>query len=414
MSPAQPEGLPAPADGALPQRAIRRAEKRPLSLYIHVPYCSVRCGYCDFNTYAQDDFGHGVNLASYADEAIAELDFMAKTLETVGAPRRSLHSVFFGGGTPTRLPSKDLVRILQHAIFLFGVEAHAEITVEANPDSVTLADLQVLVAGGFTRVSFGMQSAVPSVLKVLDRTHEPANVPKVVSWAKDVGLQVSVDLIYGSPTETLSQWKESVEAAVSYRPDHISAYSLIVEEGTKMWAQIRHGEYALPDDDMMADMYQLADEVLSAAGYQWYEISNFSTTADTRSRHNLAYWNNVDWWGIGPGAHSHMDGVRWWNVKHPLAYSQRIRRKESPAQARELLTADQQLFEEIMLKIRTRDGLPLTVLQTFMPVDMLDAKLKWLEREKLIESNTVLRGFVQLTLKGRLLGDAVTRELLPG
>ena len=297
---------------------------------------------------------------------------------------------------------------------MFGVEAHAEITVEANPDSVTLADLQVLVAGGFTRVSFGMQSAVPSVLKVLDRTHEPANVPKVVSWAKDVGLQVSVDLIYGSPTETLSQWQESVEAAVSYRPDHISAYSLIVEEGTKMWAQIRRGEYALPDDDVMADMYQLADEVLSAAGYQWYEISNFSTTADTRSRHNLAYWNNVDWWGIGPGAHSHMDGVRWWNVKHPLAYSQRIRRKESPAQARELLTADQQLFEEIMLKIRTRDGLPLTVLQTFMPVDMLDAKLKWLEREKLIESNTVLRGFVQLTLKGRLLGDAVTRELLPG
>lgn len=415
MSPAQPVGMPAPADGLIRSESVQAGAGKPFSLYVHVPYCSVRCGYCDFNTYAQDDFGDGVNLNTFADEAIAELDFAHSVLQNSAAEITPLHSVFFGGGTPTRIPSTDLVRILQHAVSLFELSSHAEVTTEANPDSVDEEDIRILADGGFTRISFGMQSAVPRVLKILDRTHTPDNVPKVVRWAQQAGLQASVDLIYGAPGETLAEWEQSLRAAVSYHPDHISAYSLIVEEGTKMWARIRRGELDMPDDDAMADMYLLADRILGEAGYQWYEVSNFSTDISTRSTHNLAYWHNVNWWGIGPGAHSHWGGTRWWNVKHPLAYSQRIRQQISPAQAREVLTPNQQHFEDVMLRLRIREGLTLRELQgqNQMSEDQLHQKIQWLEKQGLIEAVEPLNPRVVLTLKGRLLGDAVTRELLP-
>ncbi|MBS5103060.1 MAG: radical SAM protein, partial [Rothia mucilaginosa] len=237
--PAQPTGAPAPRDGRIPATSAAGCETRDFSLYVHIPFCSVRCGYCDFNTYATEDFGDGIGLGTYADDAIAEILFAARTLEASGVAKRPMHTVFFGGGTPTKLPARDLVRILHAAIDVFGLVEGAEVTTEANPDSVTREDLQTLKDGGFTRVSFGMQSVVPEVLQVLDRTHTPSNVPKVVAWAKEVGLQVSVDLIYGSPGETLHQWERSVRAAISYEPDHISAYSLIVEDGTKLAAQIR-------------------------------------------------------------------------------------------------------------------------------------------------------------------------------
>lgn len=413
MSPAQPLGMPAPAHGLIGADSVAAGAGKPFSLYIHVPYCSVRCGYCDFNTYAQDDFGNGISLETYADEAIAELDFAQKALAESGATVPPLHSIFFGGGTPTRLPSAHLVRILQHAIALFGLEDGAEITTEANPDSVTQQDIGILARGGFSRISLGMQSAVPRVLNILDRTHTPANVPKVVQWAQQAELQASVDLIFGSPGETLVEWEESLRAAVSYQPDHISAYSLIVEEGTKMWVQIRRGEHQLPDDDLMADMYLLADRILGEAGYHWYEVSNFSRDVFTRSKHNLAYWNNVNWWGIGPGAHSHFGGSRWWNVKHPVSYSHRIHEKVSPAQACEMLTPQQQRFEEVMLGLRIREGLRQEILLKDFSQETIQRKLSWLRQEELIENPEESGGRIVLTLKGRLLADAVTRELLP-
>lgn len=411
--PAQPLGAPAPLDGRIPEGSAVFGSERDFSLYVHVPFCSVRCGYCDFNTYATEDFGNGVGLGTYAEDAITELEFAQRVLDESGVPERPLYSVFFGGGTPTKLPAADLVRILSRAVELFGLEEGAEVTTEANPDSVTREDLFALRAGGFTRVSFGMQSAVPSVLEVLDRTHTPANVPKVVSWAKEAGLQVSVDLIYGTPGETLEQWEQSVKAAVSYEPDHISAYSLIVEEGTKLAAQIRRGEYTMPDDDLMADMYLLAEEIFTAAGYHWYEVSNYSKTPGTRSRHNYAYWRNQDWWGIGPGAHSHINGTRWWNLKHPVPYANRVREGSSPAAAREVLEPSVRLFEDIMLQVRVIDGLEISRLRGTRPTDELKASLAWLEGQGLIEPATRAEGRIQLTLQGRLLGDAVTRELLP-
>ncbi|MGV3245788.1 radical SAM family heme chaperone HemW [Rothia sp. 11254D007CT] len=411
--PAQPLGAPAPLDGRIPADSAVLGLERDFSLYVHVPFCSVRCGYCDFNTYATEDFGNGVGLGTYAEDAIAELRFARKVLQESGVADRLLYSVFFGGGTPTKLPAADLVRILREAVELFGVEEGAEVTTEANPDSVTREDLETLKAGGFTRVSFGMQSVVPEVLEVLDRTHTPANVPKVVAWAKEVGLQVSVDLIYGSPGESLAQWEQSVRAAVSYAPDHISAYSLIVEEGTKLAAQIRRGDYTMPDEDLMADMYLLAEQIFNEAGYHWYEVSNYAKSPEYRSRHNYAYWRNQDWWGIGPGAHSHVNGTRWWNLKHPVPYANRVRTGQSPAAAREVLGEQTRRFEDIMLQVRVIDGLDISRLLEGGDAARIEASLNWLEGQGLIDPEARAGGRVQLTLQGRLLGDAVTRELLP-
>ena len=407
MSPAQPTGDPAPSDGLLPASVLDGAERRSLSLYVHVPYCSVRCGYCDFNTYAAEDFGDGVNRLSYAEDAIRELDLAAGVLTRSGLPARPLSTVFFGGGTPTRLPAEDLARILRAGIERFGIVDGAEVTTEANPDSVTREDLALLKEAGFTRVSFGMQSAVPRVLAVLDRTHTPANVPKVVSWAREVGLQTSVDLISGAPGETLAEWETSVRAAIDCAPDHISAYSLIVEPGTKLAAQIRRGELSPVDDDAQADMYLLADRLFEDAGYSWYEVSNWSRSEDTRSRHNLAYWRNRDWWGIGPGAHSHINGVRWWNLKHPVPYAHRVRQGLSPAAAREHLDADTRYVEDVMLAARIREGVAIEDLR-----GPGREAVGWLEGQGLIEPQARAEGRVVLTLRGRLLGDAVVRTLL--
>lgn len=406
MSPAQPTGDPAPRDGRLPASVLEGADGRTLSLYVHVPYCSVRCGYCDFNTYAKEDFGDDVGRLTYVRDALAELHFAENVLKESGLPARPLHSVFFGGGTPTRIPTDDLVRILGTAVEIFGLTPGAEVTTEANPDSVEREDLVALKEAGFTRVSFGMQSAVPRVLEVLERTHEPANVPKVVGWAREIGLEVSVDLISGAPGETLDEWQASVEAAISYRPDHISAYSLIVEPGTKLAAQIARGVHTPVDDDQQADMYLLASRLFEEAGYGWYEVSNWAASVEKRSNHNLAYWHNQDWWGIGPGAHSHVNGTRWWNVKHPLPYAQRLRDRSSPAAAREILDEDTRYMEDVMLAARIRDGLPLGRLRA----EGRD-RTPWLAQQGLIDAQALDDDVVRLTLHGRLLGDAVVREL---
>ncbi|NUP59359.1 MAG: coproporphyrinogen III oxidase, partial [Pseudarthrobacter sp.] len=329
-----PLGDPAPSDGLLPAQAADRAADRAFGLYVHIPFCAVRCGYCDFNTYTATELGGGASQDAYAGTAVSEVHLAGRVLAASGLPERKLSTVFFGGGTPTLLPADDLAMILRSAIDQWGIEPGAEVTTEANPDSVTPESLAVLKDAGFTRVSFGMQSAVPHVLKVLDRTHTPSRVPQVVQWARDAGLAVSLDLIYGTPGESLADWRYSLETALSYGPDHISAYALIVEEGTKLAAQMRRGEVPGIDDDDHAEKYELADQLITAAGLGWYEVSNWARTPEQACRHNLAYWRGDDWWGIGPGAHSHVGGVRWWNVKHPSAYANRLSQGLSPAAGR--------------------------------------------------------------------------------
>lgn len=406
MPSALPDGDPAPADGALPEPALASLGERPFGFYVHVPFCTVRCGYCDFNTYTASELGSGVSRLTYADSAIEEVRLARKVLGPRDAP---VETVFFGGGTPTLLPPRDLTRIVDAIDEEFGLAPQAEVTTESNPDSVRLEDLAVLREGGINRISYGMQSAVPHVLAVLDRTHDPERVPQVVSWAREVGFdEVSLDLIYGTPGESLADWEASLSSALSSSPDHLSAYALIVEDGTALARRIRRGEVAMPDDDDLADKYLAADEALGRAGLGWYEVSNWSTTPRTRCRHNELYWTGADWWGVGPGAHSHVGGVRWWNVKHPAAYAGRIAEGVSPAHGRETLDAETRRVEQVLLEIRLRDGLS---------VDVLDeagrAALPGQVEDGLVEPEALERGRVVLTLRGRLLADAVVRALLP-
>ncbi|GAA1353725.1 radical SAM family heme chaperone HemW [Arthrobacter koreensis] len=405
---ALPLGDPAPKDGLLPSDAAAAAAERKFGLYVHIPFCAVRCGYCDFNTYTATELGGGASQDAYAATAAQEVRFAAGALTASGLPERPIETVFFGGGTPTLLPAEDLAAILGTAVQQWGLAPGAEVTTEANPDSVTPESLQLLADAGFTRVSFGMQSAVPHVLAVLDRTHTPSLVPQAVQWARDAGLKVSVDLIYGTPGESLADWKHSVEEALSYEPDHISAYALIVEEGTKLAARMRRGEVPPIDDDDHADKYLLADELFTAAGLNWYEVSNWARTPKDACRHNLAYWRSDDWWGIGPGAHSHVGGVRWWNAKHPTAYAQRIAAGESPAVGRETLDADTRYLEDVMLRTRLAEGLPRELLR---PEGRHE--IAGLIADGLVEPKAAIAGTVLLTLRGRLLADAVVRRLLP-
>ena len=375
--------------------------ERPFGIYVHVPFCAVRCGYCDFNTYTAEELGSGVTRDSYADTVLAEIALARRTLPD----NPPVETIFLGGGTPTQLPAADLVRIVDGLGQAFGFAPGIEITTEANPDSVTPETLVTLRAGGINRISFGVQSAIPHVLATLDRTHDPERVPDVVRWARDAGFgQVSVDLIYGTPGESMDDWRRSIDHAIVLEPDHVSAYALIVEEGTALARQVRRGEIAMTDDDEMADKYLLADDMLAAAGFGWYELSNWARDESSQCRHNVLYWQSANWWGFGPGAHSHVGGTRWWNVKHPSAYAGRLTAGESPMHDSELLDAETTRTERVLLESRLRTGLDLEVLdaagRTAIP--------GLIERGLVTDTDPLL-----LTRNGRLLADAVVRALLP-
>jgi oxygen-independent coproporphyrinogen-3 oxidase len=374
-----------------------------------VPFCRVRCGYCDFNTYTATELGAGAGQSSASQAAYPELiarevDLAAKVLPATGT---RVSTVFFGGGTPTLLAPERLGGIIRKIDDSLGLADDVEVTVEANPETVGPAELEQLRAWGVTRLSFGMQSAVPHVLRVLDRQHQPGRPLDCVRWARAAGFEhVSLDLIYGTPGESDDDWRRSVSAAIEAGPDHVSAYALIVEDGTRLAAKVRRGEIAAPDDDAMADRYLMADELLGAAGFTWYELSNWAKSDKSRSRHNLLYWTGADWWGFGPGAHSHVGGVRWWNVKHPAAYAARLSEGRSPAAARERLTAPMRRMEEIMLRARLAEGLPLTLLEggaSDHPERMV--------ADGLLDPSAHAAGRLVLTLPGRLLADAVIRDL---
>jgi len=398
-----PEGEVAPRDGALPESAVREAADRPLGFYLHVPFCASRCGYCDFNTYTAKELGGGGSQASYAETAVREVRLARRVL---GELDRPVDTVFFGGGTPTLLPAADLGKMLAAVRDEFGLAPDAEVTTEANPESVDPAYLDELRAVGFNRVSFGMQSASSQVLKILDRQHTPGRALQAVKEATAAGFEhVNLDLIYGTPGESLDDWRASLESALSAQPDHVSAYALIVEDGTQLARRIRRGELPMPDDDDLADKYILADELLSAEGLRWYEVSNWARNTAARCRHNELYWRGDTWWGIGPGAHSHVGGTRWWNVKHPSAYAERLNTDESPAQARETLDEETRRIERVLLEVRLEAGLPREV---------LDEPGRAAADQVVEDGLAVLNGDrLVLTDRGRLLADAVVRDLLP-
>jgi len=413
MPGALPDGEPVPADGTLPESAIQGLGERPFGIYVHVPFCTTRCGYCDFNTYTAAELGGtpgpaAVSVGSYPLLAIAEIGLARKVL--AGDEHRSgvpVRTVFFGGGTPTLMPPAAFGRILRAIDAEFGLAPGAEITTEANPESVDEASLGELRAQGVTRVSFGMQSAVPGVLAVLDRVHQPGRPARCAAWARAAGFEhVSLDLIYGTPGETDADWRRSLAAAVAAGPDHVSAYALTVEPGTRLAARVRRGELPAPDDDVLAERYLIADEMLTAAGLGWYEISNWAAGRSSRCAHNMLYWTGGDWWGIGPGAHSHVGGIRWWNVRHPAAYGARIGAGLSPGQAREILGETERQLERVMLLIRLADGCPVEVLS---PAGRANGAA--VVAEGLADPAAYADGRIVLNGRGRLLADTVTRML---
>ncbi|MER7205630.1 radical SAM family heme chaperone HemW [Streptosporangium sp. NPDC000239] len=397
-----PDGDPVPPSGDLPESALHGLGERPFGFYVHVPFCVTRCGYCDFNTYTASELGPGASREDYARTAIREVRRARANLGEADLPVRT---VFFGGGTPTLLPAADLVAILKVIGEEFGLAPGAEVTTEANPESVGPAYLEELRDGGFTRMSFGMQSAREHVLRVLERAHTPGRPAQAVAEARAAGFEhVNLDLIYSTPGESDDDWRASLAAAIEAGPDHVSAYSLIVEDGTRLAARIRRGELPMPDDDVAADRYLIADGMLAEAEFEWYEVSNWATSEAARCRHNLLYWTGGDWWGVGPGAHSHVGGTRWWNVKHPAAYAQRLTSGASPAHAREVLTSQDRAVERLMLELRLSAGFPLRELDRPRVVARALA-------DGLLEVEPFKTGRAVLTLRGRLLADALVRDL---
>jgi oxygen-independent coproporphyrinogen-3 oxidase len=391
---ALPEGSPAPLDGNLTN--LVDLINKPFSLYVHVPYCSKRCGYCDFNTYTPSELDREDQIESWLNSAVKEIELARRVLKE----ELTIDTIFFGGGTPSLLDSNTVDNFVKSVKSNFKLKPGLEITIEANPDSITEEKSQRWLNSGINRVSIGMQSSTKEVLKKLDRTHNPDNVSNSVNILKKSGLDnFSLDLIYGTPGESLNDWENSLKDAIALNPSHISAYSLVIEPGTKMGAQLSRGEINQVNDDEAADKYQLADELLKKNNYSWYEISNWAKK-DKECKHNLNYWLGNNWWGIGPGAHSHVNGVRWWNHKLPKVWRELLEKQNSPAQAREVLSEDQIKSEQIMLLSRLRTGLGNQELDENRIENLIANQLATLDANKIV-----------LTLKGRLLADEVFRQL---
>jgi putative oxygen-independent coproporphyrinogen III oxidase len=399
-----PVGDAAPADGALPAAALRGLADRPFGVYVHVPFCATRCGYCDFNTYTPGELGSSSSPSSWLDAVRRELSLAVRVL---GAPVPA-DTIFVGGGTPSLLGADGLAAVLDAVRGSLGVAPGAEVTTEANPESTTPEFFAGIAAAGYTRVSLGMQSAAPHVLAVLDRVHTPGRPVAAAAQARAAGIEhVSLDLIYGTPGETRDDLAASLDAVLAAGVDHVSAYALVVEEATALARRVARGELPAPDDDVLAERYEQIDAALSAAGLRWYEVSNWARSVQSRCRHNLGYWAGGNWWGVGPGAHSHIGGVRWWNVKHPARYAAVLAPGRSPAAGRELLTPEQRYTEQVMLGLRLADGLPPYV---------LDAPGRAAADRACADGlATMVSGDrLTLTLRGRLLTDTVVRNLLSG
>lgn len=397
MSAALPLGLPWPESNLIPPRFD---EVKSFHAYVHIPFCEFRCGYCDFNTYTAKEIG-GLSQSSFHESLITEINASADILKNSGYPKRPLSTLFFGGGTPSLFTGNQIGQIIASLKSNYGFQPDIEITLEANPESATSEYLEQLAAKGVTRISLGVQSFDPKVLATLERVHDPEKVAPILKAASDLGLESSLDLIYGAPNESIDSWRRTVETAVSMGTGHISAYSLIVEPGTKLARQIKIGELPETDDDIDAEKFEIADRLFEANGLPWYEIANWGKP----SKHNHAYWTSADWWGFGPGAHSHLSGNRFWNTKHPLSYQQQLAAK-SPVAGIEYIDKRTNLEERLMLELRTSTGIPMSVLdqlgigpETISPFT-LDGSLK-IESENLV-----------VTASGRLFVDRIVLQLL--
>ncbi|MFG1785801.1 radical SAM family heme chaperone HemW [Rhodococcus oryzae] len=394
---------PVAAAFALPDHALAGVGSRPFGIYIHVPFCATRCGYCDFNTYTAGELGTSASPQSWLEGLRRELDAAAAMLGADGAVPAP-ETVFVGGGTPSLLGGDGLADVLGAVRSSFGLAAGAEVTTESNPESTSPEFFDRLREAGFTRISLGMQSAAQHVLRILDRTHTPGRPVAAAVEARAAGFEhVNLDLIYGTPGERDEDLDASLDAVLAAGVDHVSAYALIVEDGTALARKVRRGDLPAPDDDVLAARYERIDARLADAGLSWYEVSNWAKEG-AECRHNLGYWDGGDWWGAGPGAHGHVGGVRWWNVKHPARYVDRLTAGELPVADSEQLTAEDRHMERVMLTLRLRSGLPES--------DLRASELA--AAEQAVADGLLSRAGDRLVLtdRGRLLADGVIRDIL--
>ena len=365
-------------------------------IYVHVPFCTVRCGYCDFNTYTPDELQRADAAETWAESLVKEITY---SLEQIEKPQ-ILKSIFFGGGTPSLLSPEILKKIFTKVSSEFNLAKDIEITLEANPDTITKEIVKTWIDLGINRISIGMQSSDSAVLKTLDRTHNPENVKKAVNILQAAGLSnFSLDLIYGTPGESLTSWEQTVTTAIELEPPHISAYALTIEPGTALYRKTKLQQIPPVSADDQADKYLLLDKILSERNLPWYEISNWAQPG-FECQHNLNYWNNQNWWGYGPGAHSHIAGVRWWNVKHPFSYSKKLTAEKNAIEEKEILSTAQINLERVMLALRLKSS----DLKEIVPNATL---INWLREGYLKED---LNNF-ELTPKGRLLLDTLVNQL---
>ncbi|GED98459.1 radical SAM family heme chaperone HemW [Gordonia crocea] len=388
----------------LPEAVARRLHAgdrgEPLGLYLHVPFCATRCGYCDFNTYTAGELGSSSSPQSWLEAVRRELDGAAAL-----AGPRPVSTVFVGGGTPSLLGAHGLADLLDAVRASFDLAPGAEVTTESNPESTSPEFFAEIRAAGYTRVSLGMQSASSRVLAILDRNHTPGRAIAAAAEAGAAGFEhVNLDVIYGTPGETDADLDTTLDAVLAAPIDHVSAYALIVEDGTAFARKVRRGEVPAPDDDVLAARYERIDDRLSGEGFGWYEVSNWGRGPDSACRHNEAYWRSDDWWGIGPGAHSHVAGARWWNRKHPATYASALTDGVWPGDDFEVLTDDDRHIEAVMLRLRMRSGLPSAILD-----DEERARAEGAVGDGLLR--VVDEAYV-LTDSGRLLADGVVRDIL--
>jgi putative oxygen-independent coproporphyrinogen III oxidase len=361
-------------------------------VYVHIPFCAARCDYCDFATWT--DRAHLIE--AYVGACVTDLERRARRAELPAAT-----SVFFGGGTPSLIPAADLIRILD----AIPRTTDAEVTVECNPDTVDAGKLRAYRAGGVNRLSFGVQSMRSHVLAALGRTHDPANVTRAVHLARAAGFErLNLDLIYGTPGETPADWRATLAGALALEPSHVSAYALTVEPATPLGRRVAAGSQPGPDDDDQADKYVLADELLTACGLEWYEISNWARPG-FECRHNQLYWAQGEYVGIGCAAHGHTGGRRWWNVRPPEHYIERVRSGAAPEAGAEHLDAFTRDEEHLGLALRTRAGVAIEELAR----TGADSAADELVHAGLLTAEGSRR---VLTLRGRLLATDVTARLL--
>lgn len=374
------------------------AMKDTFGLYIHVPFCATRCGYCDFNTYTPGELGSPRDLTGpYLDALERELELAAAKVN------RPADTIFVGGGTPSLLGGEGLTRVLNAARNTFGISEGAEITTESNPESTSPEFFAQIKDAGFTRVSLGMQSAASHVLQVLERAHTPGRPFAAAKEAKAAGFEhVNLDMIYATPTETDDDVRRTLDLALETGVDHISAYSLIVEDGTRMARKVKKGELPMPDQDTMARRYDIIADTLDNAGFGWYEVSNWAKEGG-ECRHNMIYWRDEDWWGAGPGAHSHLGDQRFYNVKLPGRYINMVGEDELPIADTETLTDSEHHMEKIMLGLRLREGIDRTLLSD-KAQPMIDG---FIDRGLLADDTSL-----HVTRSGRLLADGIITDLL--